>query len=138
MKPEDLLACESLADFRELDALSFPSPWSARAFGIVLAAAERKLFSLADFQQELIKEIAIYERTAGPIDSEDTYYSRWVAALSRLLEGKGLLGKRRLLAAEDAIRTTLVTNGHDSDHEHRINDGGNSFSPAPIYREYGQ
>ncbi|HYS68280.1 MAG TPA: nitrile hydratase accessory protein [Paraburkholderia sp.] len=140
MKPEDVLACESLAEFREIEALSFPTPWSARAFGIVLAAAERKLFSLTDFQRQLIKDIAVYERHAGPIDSDEAYYSCWIVALSGLLEAKGLLGKPRLLAAEEVIRAAPAANAHDHDHDHGhgIDHGGTRFSPAPIYREYGQ
>ena len=144
MKPADVLACDSLADFRELDALRFPTPWSARAFGIVLAAAERNLFSLKDFQQRLIEEIAAYERQAGPIDSDQVYYSRWIAALGALLEAKGLLGQVRLQVAEEAIRATLAANAHAHDHavSHGIDEGINNAdtrsAPAPIYREYGQ
>ncbi len=134
MKPTDVLACESLADLRELEALSFPTPWSARAFGVVLAAAERKLFSLADFQQALIAEIAGYEQRAGSIDSDDVYYSRWINALTALLETKGLLRQPQLLAAEEAIRAALAANAHAHRHGY---DRANT-APAPLYREHGQ
>ncbi|CAB3807337.1 nitrile hydratase accessory protein [Paraburkholderia fynbosensis] len=138
MKPEDVLVCKSLVEFRDLEALSFPTPWSARAFGLVLAAAERKVFSLTDFQQKLIEEIAAFERQVGPIDSDEVYYSRWVAALSGLLELKGVFGDHSLMAAEEAVRAALAANAHDHDHEHGIDHADMKLSPSPINRECGQ
>ncbi|PLZ00629.1 nitrile hydratase accessory protein [Burkholderia sp. WAC0059] len=129
MQPADVLACDSLADLRHLETLSFPTPWSARAFGIVLAAAERGLFSLREFQQALIVEIGAYERQGGPIDGDETYYSRWVAALTTLLDAKGLVSPPGLQAAEQGVRGAFM-----AAHSHAHGEG----EPQPVCRDGGQ
>jgi nitrile hydratase accessory protein len=128
MQPVDVLSCKSLADLRGLDTFRFPTPWSARAFGVVLALAERGQFTLVDFQTALIAEIAAYEQQGGSIDSDDAYYSRWIEALAAVLKQRQLISGETLEAAESEKRAALAAMDHDHHHAHH---------PIPLVTEMG-
>ncbi|PYE15704.1 nitrile hydratase accessory protein [Paraburkholderia silvatlantica] len=134
----DTAAYNSLTDPLRLDGLAFPTPWSARAFGIVLTAAQCGLFSLNEFQQALIVEIADFEQRVGPVEAEDVYYSRWVNALKRVLSLRGLVHEPSLLAAEQAIRDARAAHPHPHPHHHAPDDDPVQNTPSPIFREIGQ
>lgn len=131
MKSESTAVYDSLANPLRLHTLSFPTPWSARAFGIVLAGARSGLFSLKEFQQALIMEITDFEQRGGRIDTDDIYYSRWVDALKRVLALRGVVGEPALLVAEQAVREASAAHPH-----HVISDDAPSRNaPEPIFRE---
>ncbi|MDN7560708.1 nitrile hydratase accessory protein [Burkholderia orbicola] len=131
MKSENTAAYDSLTDPLRLHILTFPSPWSARAFGIVLAGAQSGLFSLKEFQQALIMEITDFEQRGRRIATDDIYYSRWVDALKRVLALRGVVDEPALLVAEQAVREASAAHPH-----HVISDDDPSQNaPVPIFRE---
>lgn len=111
---------ESLRDFAALDRRSFETPWSARAFGVTLAAAEAGLFSLNEFQRALIGRIGAHEQAGQSIDSDEAYYGCWIGALVDLLSAKGLIRSDALATAEEGIRAALrEMHSHEHDHHPR-------------------
>jgi nitrile hydratase accessory protein len=154
MDAMSVLQCKSEQDWRRLEERGFSTPWSARAFGMVLAAAERKLFTLADFQQALITEIAHYERTEGRIEEDEAYYSRWIDALTTLLMSRSVIDARGLEQAEANVHARLAAidlehahshearayrhDGHGHSHGHGHEHAAEAHArpvPQPIYRE---
>jgi len=99
MQPHELLDQVEQAG---LANLSFASPWAARLFGMTLAAAQKKIFSLQDFQQALIESIKDHEQD-GCIDSDEQYYTCWLEALQYLLEEHQLIDHQQLSAVETQI-----------------------------------
>jgi nitrile hydratase accessory protein len=94
----------------------FEAPWESRAFGVAVALSERDAFAWERFRQELIAEIAGWERQHGERDLAGwSYYERWLASLEHLLVGDGLLG-----AAEIEARMAELAehDAHEHDHEH--------------------
>jgi cobaltochelatase CobN len=67
--------------------LVFDAPWQGRAFGMAVALSEGGLFPWEEFRQALIREIAAAEAGGG----EFRYYEAWLAALERVLAGRGLV-----------------------------------------------
>lgn len=112
----DVLRCDSQQGFERCEGQSFSTPWAARAFGMVLAAARKQLFTLNEFQQALIVEITEYERASGRIDNDDVYYSRWIGALTTLLIDRHLIDLRGLERAEAAVHARLAAIEHLHDH----------------------
>lgn len=102
MQPHELLDQVQRAG---LANLSFATPWAARLFGMTLAAAQKRIFSLQDFQQALIASIQQHE-VDGCIDSDEQYYTCWLEALQDLLEQHELLNPEQLGAFEARIMTT--------------------------------
>lgn len=79
--------------------LTFNTPWSARLFGMTLAASKKQLFTLQQFQAALIERIQAQEK-GGCITTDDDYYSCWLEALQGLLEARQLLPADQLSARE--------------------------------------
>jgi nitrile hydratase accessory protein len=96
--------------------LVFDEPWESRAFGIAVALSDRDAFEWERFRQELIAEIAAWEREhGGRPDVAWSYYERWLASLERLLLADGVLDR----AAIDARMAEIEEHDeHDHDHEH--------------------
>ncbi len=84
MQSQTLLAALRQSGFENL---TFNTPWSARLFGMTLAASERDLFTLPQFQAALIERINVQEKN-GCIDTDEVYYTCWLEALQALLEAK--------------------------------------------------
>lgn len=87
----------------------FSAPWQGRAFGMAMALHEQGTFEWERFRLRLIDEIAAGEAAAGgeePADDDDgsLYYSRWLAALSAVLDEAGLVAGSELAAREDDYR----------------------------------
>lgn len=99
MQPHELLDQLQRAG---LANLSFASPWAARLFGMTLAAAQKKIFSLQEFQQALIASIQLHEQD-GCIDSDEQYYTCWLEALQGLLEQQDLIKPERLGVREEQL-----------------------------------
>ena len=64
----------------------FREPWEARAFAMAVALEERRVFTWTEWAQALGAEIT----AAGPRD-ETPYYQHWLAALEKLVAGKGIV-----------------------------------------------
>jgi nitrile hydratase accessory protein len=79
---------------RKNGELVFDAAWEARIFGMTISMHERQLFAWNEFRDELIEEIAEFDR-AG---TESPYYERWLAAFEHLLIEKGLLSQEELAA----------------------------------------
>jgi len=54
MQPETLSAALNQSGFENL---TFSTPWSARLFGMTLAASEKRFFTLQQFQSPLMMTI---------------------------------------------------------------------------------
>ncbi|WP_413729961.1 nitrile hydratase accessory protein [Sodalis sp. RH22] len=128
MNPTDFLT-QSLTDRQFLQSVAFPNPWAARAFGLTLAAAEQRLFTLTEFQQCLIGSIGELEAQGQAITGEEQYYSCWIEALSRLLKQKRLLTPDRLQSEELRIRDyTRQLHQHQPPH----------YPPRPLVIQEGR
>ena len=79
----------------------FREPWEAQAFAMVLALAERGVFSWTEWAATLAEEIK-RAQAAGDPDTGDTYYHHWLAALERIVTAKGLTTKAMLKRYHDA------------------------------------
>jgi nitrile hydratase accessory protein len=66
-------------------SLCFAFPWERQAFGMAVALARDGYFEWEEFRQEMISEIAEWERTHAPDNPEWHYYERWLAVLERLV-----------------------------------------------------
>jgi nitrile hydratase accessory protein len=76
---------------------AFSEPWEARAFAVAVALCGEGQFHWAEFQQSLIDEIAAAEKGGHATTGAD-YYHRWLDALMRLLNAKGIVGAAELQA----------------------------------------
>ena len=100
-----------------LENLTFSTPWSARLFGMTLAASERGLFTLTQFQASLIKRIEQREHK-GCIKSDDDYYTCWLEALQELIETQEIWGTEQLKAREAEV---VLAAEHRQDEQRRGN-----------------
>ncbi len=113
--------------------LAFAEPWNARAFALVLALSERGLFTLKDFQAELIASIGAHEK-AGCISTEAEYYTHWVEALTALLKRRGLVTAEAVSAME---RNLLAIAAATREHQHDAAygpDGQILVKPLAVFR----
>lgn len=128
----NILKSVVIGEFSGFDNLTFQTPWSARVFGITLAASESGAFAMREFQQALIESIRAHELEHGCIDGDLAYYSCWTEALAQLLQKKRIINSGDLASDEDRIREALQALQHEHDH-----DDVASF-PAPVYVEEGR
>ena len=117
---------------KPFDSITFQLPWTARAFGLMLAASRAGHFSLKTFQAGLINTIDVSESRGLEIRTEEDYYTCWLEALTNLLESKQILTGQQLEIAEDKVRVRLRALDHDHSHTHI------QGFPAPIYMEHGK
>jgi nitrile hydratase accessory protein len=82
-------------DIADLDSLPrkngelvFQAPWEGRAFGMAAVLTKQAGFDWNAFRHELVAEIAA--RPDAP------YYTSWLAALERLLLGRGALSEAEI------------------------------------------
>lgn len=73
---------------RDADGPVFSAPWEAQAFAMTLALHERGLFTWPEWAEALAAQIA-EAQAAGDPDTGQTYYLHWLAALGKLVAGKG-------------------------------------------------
>ena len=73
----------------------FREPWEAQAFALTLALYERGLFTWSEWAQALSREIRRAEAEGDPGDGS-TYYRHWLAAIERLVAGKGVTSAEAL------------------------------------------
>lgn len=71
------------------DAPAFDEPWQAEAFALVVALADRGVFTWSEWAEALSAQV---HRPDAAEDGHD-YYHHWLHALERLLAGKGMASK---------------------------------------------
>lgn len=115
----DALAADAESDAappRSNGELVFDEPWESRAFGIAVALSEGEAVEWERFRQQLIVEIADWEREhGGRSDAAWSYYERWLASLERLLLADGMLQRAEIDARMAEIKEH---DEHDHDHQH--------------------
>lgn len=97
--------------------LSFHTPWSARLFGMTLAANKKQLFTLQQFQKVLIERISEFENK-NSIISEDDYYTCWLESLQTLLEEKNLWQADQLSLREKEVSEAAAHRHDEQKHKH--------------------
>ena len=93
--------------------LVFEAPWEARVFGITMALCEAGTLDYDTFRRQLLAEIGAWDRDAAP-GRRYRYYERWLAALERTLEERGLC--MRQVVDVRAHELAARPSGHDHDH----------------------
>jgi len=70
----------------------FSAPWEARAFAIAVKLSESGLFSWNEFRDRLIAEVGASDRVRARDGTSDhgEYYDRFLHALERILDEKGI------------------------------------------------
>lgn len=127
-----MMAADSLIDPQD-QSLAFAEPWNARAFALVLALSERGLFTLKDFQAELIDRIGTHEKL-GCIRTDEEYYTHWVEALTALLRRRGLLSAEAVSAMEaNLLAVAAATREHQHDAAYGP-DGRLRVEPLAVFR----
>jgi nitrile hydratase accessory protein len=115
----DALAADAESDAappRSNGELVFDEPWESRAFGIAVTLSEGEAVEWERFRQQLIVEIADWEREhGGRSDAAWSYYERWLASLERLLLADGMLQRAEIDARMAEIKEH---DEHDHDHQH--------------------
>ena len=83
----------------------FAEPWQAQAFALTVSLHERGLFTWTEWAAALTAQ-----RAGADDDGGAGYYESWLAALERLVQDKGLAGRRELQdRAEDWRHAYLAT-----------------------------
>ena len=87
----------------------FAAPWQAQAFAMTLALHERGLFTWNEWADTLSKTIKQAQQD-GDLDTGETYYQHWLAALERIVTAKNLLDTATLAQRkEDWAHAALHT-----------------------------
>lgn len=79
----------------------FGAPWQAQAFAMTLALHQRGLFTWPEWAQRLAEQIRSDPAQPGE-DAGDAYYRQWLAALERIVQGKGAASPQDLLRYRQA------------------------------------
>lgn len=93
--------------------VAFNHAWEIRAFSIATAMHNDGAFDWPEFQGELIRSVQMWE------SSHDTtagwnYYDRWMEALERLLDDKGMLNIEEL----DQRTAEVLSAPANAHHQH--------------------
>jgi nitrile hydratase accessory protein len=87
---------------KDQDGPVFAEPWEAQAFAMAVKLNEAGLFQWSEWAEALGAELK-----AQP---ERPYYESWLAALEKLVEGKGVMtAEERLARVEDWDRAAKAT-----------------------------
>jgi len=79
----------------------FAEPWQAQAFALAVNLSEQGYFTWTEWSTALAAELKAAADRGEPDDGSH-YYQHWLAALERLVTGKGLADPPSLLARKDA------------------------------------
>lgn len=94
---------------RDEEGPVFAAPWQAQAFALAVKLSERGHFTWKEWAAALADELKTAAGRGEPDDGSN-YYHHWVAALERLVTGKGLTDSPALAdrkaAWADAYRHT--------------------------------
>jgi nitrile hydratase accessory protein len=105
----------------------FAEPWEAQAFALAVKLSEAGHFTWKEWAAALADELKAAADRGEP-DDGSRYYHHWLAALERLVKGKGLADAAALAARKeawaDAYRHTphgepveLGAGDHGHDHD---------------------
>ncbi|MBV8770126.1 MAG: nitrile hydratase accessory protein [Hyphomicrobiales bacterium] len=86
----------------------FREPWEAQAFALAVELSDRGVFEWREFSLMLGAEI----RSAQERGRDEPYYALWLAALERLLAGKGVVSTVVIDAREAAMKSAPARDGH--------------------------
>ncbi len=86
--------------------LIFEYPWQGRVFGMASALCQQGCYEWDEFRGQLIHQLA------GATSPDFEYYEHFLAALSALLEDKGICSSGLL----EARKTELAARPHGHDH----------------------
>jgi nitrile hydratase accessory protein len=86
----------------------FSDPWEAQAFALAVELSDKGVFAWREFSAALGAEI----KAAEAQGREATYYSLWLAALERLLAGKGVVSAVVLDARQAAVKEAGASRAH--------------------------
>jgi nitrile hydratase accessory protein len=123
--PEANVHSEKIAELpripRDEDGPVFAEPWQAQAFALAIKLSEQGHFTWKEWAAALAAELKQAEDRGEPDDGTH-YYEHWLAALEKLVTGRGLTDETALLerkeAWADAYRHTphgkpVVLGAHD-------------------------
>ena len=79
----------------------FAEPWQAQAFALAVRLSEQGHFTWKEWAAALAAELKAAADRGEP-DDGSRYYHHWVAALERLVTGKGLTDAPALLDRKEA------------------------------------
>lgn len=99
----------------------FRAPWEAQAFAMTLALHARGLFTWPEWTATLAAEIK-RAQAAGDLDTGETYYRHWLAALERIVAEKGVTDAQTLARYYDAWDHAADRTPHGTPIELRPND----------------
>jgi nitrile hydratase accessory protein len=98
-EPGNLAALPSLP--RDKGEPVFAEPWEAQAFALAVKLSEQGHFTWKEWAAALAEELKAAASRGEP-DDGSRYYQHWLAALERLVTGKGLSDPATLLARKEA------------------------------------
>jgi nitrile hydratase accessory protein len=78
----------------------FAEPWQAAAFALAVRLSEQGHFTWKEWASTLGDEIK--QASNAELDDGSRYYHHWLAALERLVVGKGLSDPQSLAARKEA------------------------------------
>ncbi len=113
----------------------FREPWEAEAFALAVTLHQRGVFTWPEWAETLAAEIKAAQEAGDP-DLGDTYYRHWLAALERLVIGKGIAGQHQLEDRRAAWDRAARATPHgqpillENDPEH-TNDSGHKKDSGP-------
>ena len=90
----------------------FEAPWQSRVFGMAVALSEQGCFSWAEFQQQLIHFVGVWDKQSDP--STYKYFEHFSNALMATLQNKEMLDSKELEGLVEVLRER--PHGHDHDH----------------------
>jgi nitrile hydratase accessory protein len=100
--------------------LVFAEPWEGRAFGLAMALHGAGVFEWEDFRRQLMAAVAEAEREPD-VEASFSYYTCWLTALERVLEGAGVVSTEQLAARAEELAARPAGHDHDGhghDHQH--------------------
>ena len=106
---------------RDVDAPAFREPWEAQAFALAVTLRERGVFSATEWAATLGDEIK-RAQAAGDLDTGETYYHHWLAALERLVAAKGVADPQLLERTRNAWRHACERTPHGAPIELKPHD----------------
>ena len=83
---------------RDEEGPVFVEPWQAQAFAMAVKLHEHGVFSWKEWSEYLGAEI----NAAGSQPDRGDYYDHWLAALEKIVEDKGVMGRDERLGRKDA------------------------------------
>jgi nitrile hydratase accessory protein len=127
----DVTLFDALGRSSNLPEGAFSEPWMARAFGLVLALTEARLFSLKEFQAALIQSVGDQERSRC-LENEADYYTCWLRALTSLLGSRGILTEEGLAVTERSVVAEAAARRTHQHASFRNADGSLRIAPITV------